>query len=133
MFTSVPLVAVLIATLLSFLLGAVWYGPIFGKAWMEENGFTMETIKKDFNPIKLYGATFVLALVASYVFGMFIGPDPEMKNSLISGAAVGLAWVGTSFGTSYLFEGKSMRHFIINGGYHVVQFLLIGVAFGLLG
>lgn len=131
--TSVPLVAVLIATLLGFLLGAVWYGPIFGKAWMEENGFTMETIKKDFNPVKLYGSTFVLGLIASYVFGMFIGPGPDMKTAVISGAAVGLGWVATSFGTSYLFEGKSMRHFIINGGYHVLQFILIGVAFGLLG
>jgi hypothetical protein len=129
----VSLLATLVGTLFGFVLGGLWYGPLFSKAWMAENGFTMESIKQNFNPLKLYGTTFVLGLLASYVFGMFIGPNPDMKVAVTSGAAVGVAWVATSFATSYLFEGKSLRHFLINAGYHAIQFVLIGVAFGLLG
>lgn len=130
---EVSLLATLVATVLSFVLGGLWYGPLFGKAWMEENGFTPETIKKDFNPLKLYGTTFVLSALASWLFGMLVGPDPDLRYAVGAGLAVGVFWVAGSFATSYLFEGKTLRHFLINGGYHVVQFGLIGLAFGLLG
>jgi hypothetical protein len=129
----VSLPATLVATVLSFALGGLWYGPLFGKAWMEENGFTAESLTKDFNPLKLYGTTFVLSALASYVFGMFLGPDPDLAFAVGAGLAAGVFWVAGSFATSYLFEGKTLRHFLINGGYHVVQFGLIGLAFGLLG
>lgn len=130
---DVSLLATLVATVLSFVLGGLWYGPLFGKAWMEENGFTADTIKKDFNPLKLYGTTFVLSALASWLFGMSVGPDPDLRFAVGAGLAVGVFWVAGSLATSYLFEGKTMRHFLINGGYHAVQFGLVGLAFGLLG
>jgi len=130
---TVSLLATLVATLLSIMLGGLWYGPLFGKAWMEENGFTLETIKKDFNPVKLYGTTFLLSALASWLFGISVGPDPDLRYTIGAGLAVGVFWVAGSFATSYLFEGKTLRHFLINGGYHAVQFGLIGLAFGLLG
>jgi hypothetical protein len=134
MLTHVSLLATVVATLLGFVLGAIWYGPLFGKAWMAQNGFTLESIKqKGFNPLKLYGTTFVLGLLSSYVFGLAVGPSPDLVYAVGAGLAAGVFWVGTSFATSYLFEGKSLRHFLINAGYHAVQFGLIGLAFGLLG
>ena len=126
-------VAILVGTLLGFVLGALWYGPVFGKAWMAENGFTAGTIKADFNPLKLYGSTFVLGLLASYVFGLAVGPGPDLLYAVGAGLAAGVFWIGTSFATSYLFEKKSLRHFLINAGYHALQFGLIGLAFGLFG
>jgi hypothetical protein len=100
---------------------------------MQENGFTLESIKQGFNPLKLYGTTFLLSALASWLFGMFVGPDPDLRYAVGAGLAIGVVWVAGSFGTSYLFEGKSLRHFLINGGYHAMQFGLIGLAFGLLG
>lgn len=133
MLPEVSLLATLVGTLFGFVLGAVWYGPLFGKAWMLENGFTAETIRKDLNPLKLYGTTFVLGLMASYVFGLAVGPAPDLVYAVGSGLAMGVFWVAASFATSYLFEGRSLRHFLINAGYHAVRFGLIGLAFGLLG
>ena len=75
----------------------------------------------------------MLSALASYVFGMFLGPDPDLGFAVGAGLAAGVFWVAGSFATSYLFEGKTLRHFLINGGYHTVQFGLIGLAFGLLG
>lgn len=130
---QVSLLAALVATVLSFVLGGIWYGPLFAKAWMEENKFTTDGLKRKFNPVRLYGTTFVIAALASYVFGMFLGPDPDLLFAVGAGLAAGVFWVAGSFATSYLFEGKTMRHFLINAGYHVVQFGLIGLSFGLLG
>ena len=129
---DVSLVATLVGTLLGFALGALWYGPLFGKRWMAAVGLTAETIR-DFNPAKTYGTTFVLGLVACYVFGLYLGPNPGRAFAIAAGAAAGLFWVATSLATNYLFEGRSAALMLINGGYHAVRFALFGLAFALLG
>jgi hypothetical protein len=130
---DISLVATLVGTVLGFALGALWYGPLFGKPWMAAVGLSMEAIRRDFNPVKTYGTTFVLGLIASYVFGLFLGPHPGRAFAVAAGAAAGLCWVTTSLATNYLFEGRRPLLILINGGYHTVRFMLIGLAFGLLG
>jgi hypothetical protein len=130
---DVSLLATVVATVLGFALGALWYGPLFGKRWMAAVGMTLEEIQKDFSPVKTYGATFVLGLIASYAFGLYVGPNPGRAFAIVAGAAAGLCWVATSIATNYLFERRSVALIAINGGYHAVRFTLIGLAFGLLG
>jgi Protein of unknown function (DUF1761) len=83
------LLATFLATVLSFVLGGPWYGPVFGKTWMRLVGVTEATLGENFNPAKTYGITFVLAFLASYVFGMFLGENPSMALGLGAGAAAG--------------------------------------------
>ena len=130
---AVSLVATLVATMLGFVLGALWYGPLFGRRWMTAVGMTAEEIRKDFSPAKTYAATFVLGLIASYVFGLYVGPNPGRAFSIVAGGAAGLCWVATALATNYLFERRPVALIAINGGYHAVRFTLIGLAFGLLG
>jgi hypothetical protein len=125
------LLAIVAAAASGFLVGGLWYSPVlFGKAWMRETGLTQEELAKG-NHALIFGLTFVLALVASFVFAMFLGPKPAFGLAAGAGFGAGLAWIATSFGINYLFERKSMRLFLINGGYHIVQYTLIGVILGL--
>ena len=39
------LLAILVAAATGFLIGGLWYGPLFGKAWMAEHGFTEEQLR----------------------------------------------------------------------------------------
>ena len=130
---QVSLLATLVATVAGFVLGALWYGPLFGKTWMAAGGFTREELQRNVNPAVAYGLTFVLGLVASFVFGMFLGPHPSLALGVGAGASAGICWVATSIATNYLFERRSLRLWLITAGYHVVRFALIGAAFGLLG
>ena len=130
---DVSLVATLVGTLLGFALGGLWYGPLFGTSWMAAVGLSRDSIRRDFNPAKAYGTTFVLGLIACYVFGLFLGPGPGLAFSVAAGAAAGVCWVATSLATNYLFEGRGATLMLINGGYHAVRFTLFGLAFGLLG
>lgn len=130
---AVSLLATAVATILGFALGALWYGPLFGTRWMAAAGMTQEKIRQDVSPLKTYGATFVLGLIASYVFGLYLGPNPGRAFAMVAGAAAGLCWVATSLATNYLFEGRPAALIAINGGYHAVRFTLIGATFGLLG
>ena len=130
---TVSLTATLVATLAGFALGALWYGPLFGRAWMKAVGKTPDEIRRDFSPARVYGVTFALGLIASYVFGLYLGPDPGRAFSVVLGAAAGVCWVATALATNYLFERRPAALIAINGGYHAFRFTLMGLAFGLLG
>ena len=130
---AVSLVATLTATILGFALGALWYGPIFGKPWIAAVGMSREQLGAGFNPAVTYGLTFVLGFIAAWVFGLYVGEHPGMRFSVAVGAAIGICWVATSLATNYLFERRSATLILINGGYHAVRFMLTGLAFGLLG
>ena len=123
--------AVLVAAASSFVLGGLWYSPVlFGKAWMRETGLSEEKLGEA-SPAKVFGPAFVLAVVASAVFGLFLGPDPALPFALGAGASAGLCWVGASFGINDLFERRSLKLWAINAGYHTVAFTLFGLVFGL--
>jgi hypothetical protein len=130
---DVSLLATLVATILGFLLGGLWYGPLFGARWMSMVGVSSEQARRDFNPVAAYATTFVLGFIASYVFGLYLGPNPGRSFAIACGAATGLFFVATSLATNYLFEGRPAALIAINGGYHAVRFTLIGVAFAFLG
>ena len=46
---------------------------------------------------------------------------------------VGLGFVAASFGINYQFAQRTFTLWLIDGGYHAVQFILFGVIFGLFG
>lgn len=123
--------AVLVAAVSCFLLGGLWYSPVlFGRAWQREAGLSDEQIQNG-NMGLIFGLSFVLCLIAALVFALFLGPRPPMSLGLGAGFAAGLCWVSASFGVNYLFERKSLKLFLINAGYHTMQFTLIGLILAL--
>ena len=123
--------AVLVAAVLAFVIGGAWYSPaLFGKTWQRETGLSDAQLQAG-NPAKIFGLSFGLALVAAFVFAMFLGPKPALSLALPAGAMAGIAWVSTSFGINYLFEHKSLKLFLVNAGYHTVQFTTMGLVLGL--
>ena len=128
---DINILAVLAAAVSAFALGGVWYSPaLFGKRWQEAVGLSDEEIAAA-NPAVKFGLAFVLALVVAFVFAIFLGPEPALPFAAGAGLAAGLCWVATSFGINYLFEQKSLELFLINAGYHTVQFTVIGIILGL--
>jgi hypothetical protein len=124
--------AVVVGAVASFLLGGLWYSPVlFGKAWQRETGLTDEQLKSG-NMARIFGLSLVLSLLAAWNFANFLGPRPSIGFAAGVGASAGLLWVAGSFGINYLFERKSLKLFLINGGYHTFQFTLIGLALALL-
>ncbi len=122
--------AVVAAALSSFVLGGVWYSALFAKAWQAAAGLSDAQIANGDKAL-IFGGSFVLTLIAAAVFALFLGPNPAPLLGIGAGFAAGLCWVTTSFGMSYLFERKSLKLFVINGGYHTLQFTLIGAILGL--
>ena len=122
----------LLAALSAFILGGLWYSPVlFGKAWQREAGLSDEQLARS-NKAVTFGVSFILCLIAAVAFSMVITPEASFYMAFHSGVGIGLAWVATSFGVNYLFEQKSLKLWLINAGYHSMQFTLYGLVFGLL-
>lgn len=129
---SMSWIAVIVAALLPFALGTVWYGPALGKAWQAEVGLSDERIKGANMPL-IMGLSLVLNVVVAIVFGGLLGPAPTLGRAVGLGLLVGVGFVATTFATTYLFSQKTLRLFLIDAGYNAIRFLLIGLAFGLIG
>ena len=90
---EVNLLAVLVAGIVPMIIGALWYGPIFGKRWMALMETTPEEIQEGFNPLKTYGVSFVLALVTAYVLAQLVAEVAPAGASPMGGSG-GSAMVG---------------------------------------
>ncbi len=129
--TQINFIAVILATISTFIIGGLWYGPLFSRAWMRENGFTNKDLAKR-NMIKVFGVSLVLGFISSLLLAMFIGKDTEIVFAVLASISVGLGWVSLSFGTTYIFENRSLKLFLINAGHHTVTFGVMGLIIGLL-
>ena len=94
-FTQINWLSVLVAAISSFLVGGIWYGPLFGKAWMVEFGFKEEDLKERSIP-KTFGLSLVLAFIAALILDMFIGKEADIMFGLAAGFFAGLGWVAMS-------------------------------------
>ena len=122
--------AILVAAVSTFLIGGLWYSPMmFTKPWMKENGYTEEDLKGANMPM-IFGVAFILALIMSFNLAAFLGPEQNLVWGISAGALAGIGWVATAFGVTYLFERKSMKLFLINAGYHIVAFMVMGAILG---
>lgn len=122
--------AVVVATGIAFALGGLWYSKaLFGSTWLEEVGLTEEAINNT-NMVKTFGSTFVLQLLATTALAATIGADSTWLDGLHNGLFIGVLWIATAYGITYLFEQRSMRLFFINAGYFVVLFAISGSILG---
>ncbi len=123
--------AVLAAAVSTFLVGGLWYSPIlFGKIWMRANGFTEEQVN-GFNKARAFGGSFVLALIMSANLAMFLAdPKTTLVWGMTAGALAGVGWVAAGLGVIALFENRPWSYIFVNGGYHIVSFVLMGAILG---
>lgn len=124
---GINLWAVLAAAISSFLLGGVWYGPLFGKAWNEAAGMDPQ---KQGHPATIFGGAFVFSLLAAAVFAWLLGPQPPLATAISRGALIGAGFVAASFGINYLFAHRGVKLWLIDAGYHTLQFTLFGLILG---
>jgi hypothetical protein len=123
--------AILVATVSTFVLGGVWYSPLmFAKAWMKETGIGPEQEGSKTNFGRTLGISFILEFIMAFNLAAFIGQEATVTFGLLAGAAAGFGWVALSMGVTYLFENKSLRLFLINAGYHGVAFTIMGAILG---
>jgi hypothetical protein len=109
---------VLASGLIPMIVGAVWYGPLFGKVWMEEAGMTMEKIQGA-NMAKIYGVATLFSLM--FAFGIFPAMIHQMGTySTLANLGVDTAGSETNlyfadFIAKYGGEFRTFKHGVLHG------------------
>ncbi len=128
--SQINLLAVVVAAMLPFAFGALWYSPaLFSNAWMREAGLSEERVRQA-SMARVFGLSFVCQLVIAFNLAAFIGPQGTVGFGAFAGAAAGLGWVAMSLGVTYLFEQRSLKLWLINGGYQVLAYTAMGALIG---
>ena len=128
--SQINYLAVLVAALSSFVVGFFWYSPfLFSNIWMKEAGLSEEKIKQS-NMFKTFGLSFLLTLIICFNLAAFLGPNAGFVWGMTAGALAGIGWVAASLGVLYLFEGRSLKLFLINAGYQAVTYIVAGGIIG---
>ena len=124
--------AVLVCAVTNLLVGALWYSPLlFYKAWMKENNLDDAAVKQKFNPLKMYGLSFVFSIIISYNLAFFLGDDKtDASWGAIAGFLAGFGFSALIFTVVALFEQRSWKYILINGGFITVYFTIIGFIIG---
>ena len=123
--------AVIVCAIANLALGALLYSPaMFYHAWKKENGLTDEQLKK-LNPPKVYGLSFILALLISYNMAFFLGDDKtDMAWGTTAGFLAGFGFSALIFTIIGLFEMRSWKYILINGGFITLYFTIVGFILG---
>lgn len=147
--------AILVAALATLPIGFIWYNPkVFGTIWMNESGMTEEKAKGA-NMLKVFGLTILFSFMIAFILQMLVihqfgalgmtGGDPALvkpsyeafmadyghayrtfKHGALHGFMTGLFLALPIIGINSLFERKSWKYILINGGYFIVSFTLMG-------
>ena len=128
------LLAIIVAALSGFLIGGVWYGPLFGKVWQREAGVSQEAMGET-SPLKLFGLTFLFSLLSAVFLGHLLASTGVSKPHVVMMISVGVAlgFIVPALGTNYLFGRKSGTLFAIDAGYWLIFYAAMGGVFVLLG
>ena len=123
--------AVLAAAVSTFALGGLWYSPaLFGRAWMSVNNLNSAELAKS-NMARIFGFSFVFALVMAANLAAFLAePKTTASWGATAGFLAGFGWVTLGIATIALFERRSAKYVLINGGYMTASFVLMGLILG---
>lgn len=133
--SNINFLAVIVATLSTFLVGWLWYGLLFGKAWMNAVGVSEEETDKG-NMAKIFGLSFIFELIMAFNLAMFLTGSPEAAAQMDAGTGAfygfltGFGWIFFALAVNSLYEQKSWKYIFINGGYWSVAFTIMGLIIG---
>lgn len=132
--TSVNYWAVLVGAVISMILGAIWYGPLFGKKWMEIIGvdpndvIAMKKMQKSAAP--LYLVQFLLTLFQVLVLAHLIA-DTTKVTGLERALWIWAAFIIPTLAGAVMWTNQSRRlkwsQFLIQGGYQLILFIVFGL------
>jgi len=120
-FSGLNFVGVLVAFVVSFISGGIWFGPkTFYPMWMKEKGIESGQLTENQNkPVLLFGGTIVGVLVMTLTLGLIINSlmVQQPNFGITDGAGVGFALgVGIAMFASLshrVFGGENLKVWVI--------------------
>ena len=128
---SLNYLAIIAGIIINQALGAAWYGAL-GKPWMAEVGLTQEDMEAMKGTARMW-YPYVVAIVSALIFTLGLAVvmqgmgAEDFVDGLILGVLAAVGFIATSYATTYSFESRSLKLFLINSGYPLISYAIIGV------
>jgi hypothetical protein len=135
-YPTVNYLAILVAGIVIFLLGGLWYSPVlFARRWIALQGRTEEQERAQAaaaNMPLMYLSALICGLLTAWVLAHILAHvASSIELNAAHGALIGfLCWLGFAGATSYataLFSGKPKQLWLIDSAYNLVCFVLAGI------
>lgn len=133
--TDVNWLAVIVAALAYFVIGAVWYAPpVFGAMWMAAGGMTREQSEEG-PGAAIFAVPLVGSVLSTLALGMLAvasGTDTLSEGIVLGfivaiGFALAISLVTAAFEST---KPKPMLWGAVNAGYHIVGTVVAGAIIG---
>lgn len=133
-FTGINYLAVLIAALAAFGLGAIWY-RVFAKPWMHAVGKTEADRPQGPMQVTLFAIAIVALLIMAWMLAGLMGHlnQVTIRGGVITGLFVWIGFVITTMGVNHAFSGAKPMLTLIDGGYWLAVLLIEGAVIGAFG
>ena len=118
--------AIVVVSLVAFALGYPWYGPVFGKAWLDALGKTAEDIEPSPKPFIISGVTTLITGFVMAVLIVCLGIDTWFDGAVL-GLAVGIGFITASNVSDAAFCGWSWKLVAIQSSYRTVYSVIMGI------
>ena len=128
MIVPVDYVAVLVATIVAFVIGGLWYSPlVLGKQWMKLRGMDPVSMQGMQFPTWLMVQEFITTLIMAFVIAQFaawVGAY-GLVAGLVLGLWLWLGFVATVMYSATVWEKYPLGLFVINAGLRLVNILVM--------
>ncbi|HET7115015.1 MAG TPA: DUF1761 domain-containing protein [Hanamia sp.] len=128
-FQHINWLAVLVAGLAYFFLGALWYTVLFGKKWQSYNSALMNQPDAKKGSTGIMIISFILMLICAFGLSLIVtrlnlsGWQVGLKLGILTGVFFGV----TAISISYVYEKKPFGLHFINGLYTVVGNIIAAI------
>ncbi|MCE2407189.1 MAG: DUF1761 domain-containing protein [Pseudomonadales bacterium] len=121
--------AIIVASLVSFVIGWPWYGPLFGTAWLDALGKSADEIQPSPKPFII---SLVTTLITAFVMAVLIVAlnINTWSDGALLGLFVGIGFIAASNISDAAFCGWSWKLVAIQSGYRVLYSVIMGVILG---
>lgn len=129
-FSQLNWLAIGVATLAYFAVGAIWYSVLFKNAWLKASGVKMDDPNAKKGAGAAFGITLVLEFVACTGLAIIVartGVTGGIISGLKIGALAGICFSATAISISYLYQMKPKVLSLVDSGYHIVGCTLAAV------
>ena len=129
-FSQINWLAVLVAAVAYFAVGAIWYSFLFRNAWIKSSGVNMNDPNAKSGVGAIMFTSFLMMLIASIGLALLIGKiegTGGWMTGLKVGLIAGICFCATAISNSYLYEKRPTTLHIVNNLYNIVGCSVAGI------
>ena len=128
-FANVNAIAVIVAAVAGFAVGAVWYALLFSKPWLAAVGFSEADLKQGRSPLPFVLSAIGL-LIMAWVLSTIVAPADGIGRGIVVGLLLWLGFTATTTMVNYAYAARKPMLMLIDGGHWLAVSVVMGAIVG---